>query len=495
MATLEMCSNLIGGEWVAAADHATFESRDPAHADDVLAVFPSATAADAAQAAAAAAEAFPAWAATPPPARGAILFRAAELLTERLDDIARTLTQEEGKTLAEATGEVTRARDILRYFGGEGWRLGGDVLPPNTTNAMLFSRREPLGVVAAVTPWNFPIAIPAWKIAPALVYGDTVVFKPASAAPLTALRLVECLVDAGLPAGVLNLVTGSGATVGAALAGDPVVRGFTFTGSHAIGTGIYARATAHYARVQLEMGGKNPTIVLRDADLDLAVRLVAAGGFGLTGQSCTATSRVIVEAAVADRFAAALAEAAEDLAVGDGLEDGVQMGPAVSEEQLATDLDYVQIARNEGAELLAGGGRAGEQGHFLRPTVFDGVDVHSRFAQEEVFGPVVGIIRARGLEDALFKANAVGYGLAASVVTNDLHRAFSFVDRPRGRRGQGQRGDHGPGPSGTVRRVQAVERQYVQGTRPRRPGVLHSHEDGVRDLLTFTGMLLTWLHA
>jgi len=294
---------------------------------------------------------------------------------------------------------------------------------------MLFSRREPLGVVAAITPWDFPIAIPAWKIAPALVFGNTVVFKPASATPLTALRLVECLVDAGLPAGVLNVVTGSSATVGGALAGDPVVRGLAFTGSHATGTGIYARATQHFARVQLEMGGKNPTIVLDDADLDLAVRLVVMGGFALTGQSCTATSRVIVEDGIADRFAAALAEAAAALRVGDGLADGVQMGPAASEEQLATDLEYVQIARDDGAALLAGGGRAGDGGHFVQPTVFDGVDVHSRFAQEEVFGPVIGIVRARDLDDAIFKANAVGYGLAAGVVTNDLRRALTFVDR------------------------------------------------------------------
>jgi alpha-ketoglutaric semialdehyde dehydrogenase len=426
---MESFDNLIGGEWVGASDHATFETRNPARGDEVLATFPSATAADTAQAVAAAAEAFPAWRATPAPARGALLFRAAELLDERLDDITATLTREEGKTLAEARGEVMRARDILRYFGGEGWRVGGEVLPANTAEAMLFSRREPLGVVAAITPWNFPIAIPAWKIAPALVYGDTVVFKPASPTPLTALRLVECLQDAGLPAGVLNFVTGSGATVGGALAGDPVVRGLTFTGSAATGSGIYARATEHFARVQLEMGGKNPIIVLDDADLDLAVRLVVMGGFGLTGQSCTATSRVIVEAGVADRFAAALAEAAAALTVGDGLEDGVQMGPAVSEEQLATDLEYVRIAGDEGAELLAGGGRAGDGGHFLRPTVFDHVDVHSRLAQEEVFGPLVGIVRARDLDDAIAKANAVGYGLAAGVVTNDLRQALTFVDR------------------------------------------------------------------
>ena len=426
---MEIGRNLIGGEWVGASDRATFESRNPARPDEVLATFPSATAVDAARAVACAAEAFPAWAATPPPLRGAILFKAAGLVDERFDDIAATLTREEGKTLTEARGEVTRARDILRFFGGEGWRPGGDVLPANAPNAMLFSRREPLGVVAVITPWNFPIAIPAWKIAPALAYGNTVVFKPASATPLTALRLVECLVDAGLPAGVLNVIAGSGAVAGGALTGDPIVRGLTFTGSHATGAGMYARATQNFTRVQLEMGGKNPTIVLDDADLDLAVRIVVTGGFGLTGQSCTATSRVIVEAGIADRFAAALAAAAAALTVGDGLDEGVQMGPAVSAEQLATDLEYVAVGESEGAELLAGGERAGTAGHFVRPTVFDHVDAYSRLAQEEVFGPVVGIVRARDLDDALAKANAVGYGLAAAVVTNDLGRAMTFVDR------------------------------------------------------------------
>lgn len=426
---METCRNLIGGAWVDASDQTTFETRNPARADEVLATFPSSTTADAEQAVAAAAEAQPSWAATPAPARGAVLFRAAELLTERLDDVARTLTREEGKTLAEATGEVVRARDILRYYGGEGWRLGGQMLPPNAPNAMLYSRREPLGVVVAITPWNFPIAIPAWKLAPAIVYGNAVVLKPASATPLTALRLVECLVDAGLPAGVLNFLTGNGSVVGDALAGDPLVHGLTFTGSHYTGSKIYRRATDHFARVQLEMGGKNPTVVLNDADLSLAVELAATGGFGLTGQSCTATSRVIVEDGIADRFAAALAEAADALTVGDGLETGVQMGPAVSKEQLASDLDYVHLGREEGAELLAGGDLAGAGGHYLRPTVFDGVDVHSRLAQEEIFGPVVGIVRAHDVDDAIAKANAVGFGLAASVVTNDLRRAMTFVDR------------------------------------------------------------------
>ena len=419
---------LIGGVWTKTGD-GTFETRDPAHADVVLGVFPSAGRDDVECAVTAAAEAFPAWAATPAPVRGAILFRAAELLSERLDDIAVTLTREEGKTLAEARGEVMRARDIVRFYAGEGWRPAGDVLPANAPQAMLWSRREPLGVVAVITPWNFPIAIPAWKIAPALAYGNTVVFKPASATPLTALRLVECFVDAGLPAGVLNFVTGSGAMAGAALTASPRLDGLTFTGSLVTGAAIYAGAAAHFTRVQLEMGGKNPTIVLDDADLDLAVRLVLTGGFGLTGQSCTATSRVVVEDGIAGRFAAALAEAAAALRVGDGLEDGVQMGPAVSADQLATDLDYIEIGKRDGAELLAGGGRGGGSGHFVQPTVFDHVDPGSRLAQEEIFGPVVGVIRARDLDDAIATANAVGYGLAASVVTGDLRRAFRFVDR------------------------------------------------------------------
>ena len=304
------------------------------------------------------------------------------------------------------------------------------MLPPNAPHAMLFSRREPLGVVAAITPWNFPIAIPAWKIAPALVYGNTVVFKPASATPLTALRLVECLVDAGLPAGVLNLVTGSGSVVGGALAGDPVVRGLTFTGSHDTGSRIYARATEHFARVQLEMGGKNPTIVLDDADLGLAVRLAVMGGFALTGQSCTATSRVIVEEGIADRFAAALAEAANALNVGDGLDERRADGPG-RERGAARDRPRLRAHRPRGGRGAPRRRRPGRRRRPLpaaRPSSTAWTS-HSRLAQEEIFGPVVGIVRARDLDDAIFKANAVGYGLAASVVTNDLRRAMTFVDR------------------------------------------------------------------
>jgi len=346
-----------------------------------------------------------------------------------LEEIATTLTREEGKTLAEARAEVARARDIFRYFSGEGWRMKGDVLPSSVKGELLYTRREPLGDVSIITPWNFPIAIPAWKIAPALVYGNTVVFKPASFAPETGLRLVEALVQAGLPPGVINFITGSGRVVGDEMVSSPQINGISFTGSYAVGTGIYAQAIKNMTRVQLEMGGKNALLVLNDAKLELAVDLAVRGGFGLTGQACTATSRVIVEAGIADEFAQALATAAGNLVVGNGLESGVQMGPAVSREQMETDLSYVQIGREEGARLLAGGGVAQGGGFFVQPTVFDHVEPQMRIAQEEIFGPVIGIIRARDLDDAIEKANAISYGLTAGIVTNDLHRAFTFATR------------------------------------------------------------------
>jgi aldehyde dehydrogenase (NAD+) len=426
---METFKNLIDGELVGASDGGTYETRDPAHPGEVLGSFPLATAADAARAVAAAAAAQPAWAATPAPARGAILYKASELVDVRVDQLARAMTREEGKTLAESRGEVLRARDILRYYGGEGWRVGGDVLPANAANGMLYTRREPLGVVAVITPWNFPLAIPAWKIAPALVYGNAVVFKPASATPHSAVLLVEALVEAGLPAGVLNLLIGPGAAVGDTLADAPEVRGVSFTGSYAVGSALYSRATARMARAQVEMGGKNPLVVLADADLDLAVRLAVMGGFGLTGQACTATSRVIVEEAVADAFVVALAEAVRGLKVGDGLDDGVQMGPAISAEQLETDLRYIEVGKAEGAALVVGGERLDGEGHFVQPTVFDRVTTTMRIAQEEIFGPVVGVIRVAGFDEAVAAANAIEFGLSASVVTRDLGAALTFAER------------------------------------------------------------------
>jgi acyl-CoA reductase-like NAD-dependent aldehyde dehydrogenase len=421
--------NLIGGQWVDASDGGTFEDRNPARADEVIGTFPSATRHDAERAIAAAKDALRNWATLPPPRRGEILYRASQVIDGRLDDMAAILTREEGKTLSEATGEVRRARDIFRYYAGEGWRAGGDVLPSSTEGELLYTRREPLGVVSIITPWNFPVAIPAWKIAPALAYGNTVLFKPASYAPHIGLALTECLVEASLPPGVLNLLTGSGSVVGQALIESPQVDGISFTGSYQVGTRIYQDAVQNMTRVQLEMGGKNPLVVLRDADLDLAVQLAVRSGFGVTGQSCTAASRVIVEDPIADLFAGELAKAARALNVGDGLVPGTEMGPAVSEAQREQDLRYVQIGRDEGAALLAGGEAAGEGGFYVQPTVFDMVEPKMRIAQEEIFGPVIGIIRARDFDDALVKANAIGYGLAASVVTTGLDKAFAFANR------------------------------------------------------------------
>ena len=421
--------NLINGGWVSASNGATIENRNPANTAEVLGIFPSATRDDTRRAIAAAREAFPGWAGMPAPNRGAILDKASQIIAGRMDEMAAALTREEGKTFAEAKGEAVRARDLFRFFGGEGWRIRGDLLPGTVTDEVLFTRREPLGVVGIITPWNFPLAIPAWKIAPALAYGNTVVFKPASYAPHSSLLLVEALLEAGLPPGVINYVTGSGREVGDEIVTSPQVNGLSFTGSYDVGTRIYAQAIKNLTRVQLEMGGKNPTIVLNDAKLDQAVDIVVRGGFGLTGQACTATSRVIVEEGVADELAAALSEAARRLRVGDGLDSATQMGPAVSQDQLETDLKYIEIGRQEGAKLLAGGDIARSGGFYIQPTVFDGVDVNMRIAQEEIFGPVIGMIRVKNVEEAIEKANAIGFGLSAGIVTNDMHKAFMFADR------------------------------------------------------------------
>jgi aldehyde dehydrogenase (NAD+) len=310
--------NLINGEWVGASDGKTFNNENPAKLGEVIGTFPSATKEDTRRAIEAARAALPGWANMPPPARGVILEKASRIIEARADELATILTREEGKTKTEAMGEVTRARDIFRYYGGEGFRVGGDVLPSNVSGELLYTRREPLGVIALITPWNFPLAIPAWKMAPALIYGNTVVLKPASLAPHTALAFVEVLVEAGIPKGVVNFITGSGRNVGDEMVSSPNVNGISFTGSTSVGKGIYEKAIKNLTRVQLEMGGKNPMIVLDDANLDVAVRLAVTSGFGVTGQACTAASRVIVEEGIADEFAAALTQAARNLVIGNG---------------------------------------------------------------------------------------------------------------------------------------------------------------------------------
>ena len=414
--------HLIGGEWTGSPAR---ERENPARPGEVVARIPVGDEGVVNAALEAAEKAFPAWRKTTAPARGGILARAAELLASRRDVIARDLTAEEGKTINEATAEVQRATDIMRFFSGEGWRLGGDNLPSSVPDTHLYTVKEPLGVVALVTPWNFPIAIPTWKLAPALVSGNAVVMKPASLVPLSVQHLAECLLEAGLPEGVLNIVHGSGATVGDALVRDPRVVAVSFTGSVATGKEIHRIASDRLARVQLEMGGKNALVVLEDADPGFAARIVAQGGFALTGQACTATSRVIATSAAHDRLVEALAKEADSWQPGDGLLPETKMGPVVDDSQLQTDLDYVKIGGSEGAELVTGGSN---DGRFLTPTVFAGVRPEMRIAREEVFGPVVGVLEVSNLDEAIALANDSEFGLSGGIVTNDLTAAMRFAD-------------------------------------------------------------------
>jgi aldehyde dehydrogenase (NAD+) len=425
--------NFIGGDWVGAASGQTFQTTNPADTRETVAFYSKSGRSEAQQAFTAAAHAFPAWAAQTPVARGRILSQASNVLASRKAVLAQLLTREEGKTLAEATGEVQRAIDIFRFYGGLSYTLGGQTLPHDLPGNFLFTRRDPLGVVALITPWNFPIAIPAWKMVPALLCGNTVVIKPASATPALTLELAKALAEAGLPKGVLNVVTGDGRAFGEETVVHPAVSGVSFTGSRNVGTSLYTGLAPRMVRAQMEMGGKNPTLVLADADLDLAVRLVAIAGFGLTGQACTATSRVIVERPVLEAFTEKLIAKARATVVGNGLKEGVTMGPAVSEAQLQTNLDYVRIATGEGATLLAGGNRLtdGEftHGWFMEPTVLGDVKPKSRLACEEVFGPVVGIIAVDSFDEAIAVANGVEFGLSASLVTRDFNKAMKYVDR------------------------------------------------------------------
>jgi acyl-CoA reductase-like NAD-dependent aldehyde dehydrogenase len=425
--------NLIDGEWSPDRSGSTLRTFNPADVREPVAEYAVGGEPEARVALAAALHAFPAWSAVTPVARGRILSKTSQVLESRRTSLAELLTREEGKTLAESTGEVQRAIDIFRFFGGISYTLGGQTLPHDLPQNLLYTQRQPLGVVALITPWNFPIAIPAWKLAPALVAGNSVVLKPASAAPAMAIELAKALVDAGLPSGVLNVIVGDGRSVGEVLATDPRVAALSFTGSHAVGHGIYQKLAPRMVRAQMEMGGKNPTIVLADADLDLAVSLVVRAGFGLTGQACTATSRVIVERAVAAPFVDKLVARARTLKVGPGLQPGIEMGPAVSRAQLDSNLNYVTTAQSEGATLLCGGHRLEDgplaHGHFMEPTVLAGVSPQMRIACEEVFGPVIAILEAADFEQALALANGLDVGLSASIVTRDIRKAMLYADQ------------------------------------------------------------------
>jgi alpha-ketoglutaric semialdehyde dehydrogenase len=417
--------SLVGGAWL---DGQLAPDINPAHPDEVVAHVHLADAATARQAADAAREAAPAWRATPAPARGDILRKAADLLEQRSQSIGVELTREEGKTIAEAVGETRRAAAIFRYYAGQTVEPDGETYP-SVSASLLYARREPLGVVLAITPWNFPIAIPAWKIAPALAYGNTVIFKPAELAPLTAVRLVEALLDAGLPKGVLNLVLGKGSVVGDPLVEHSEVDAITFTGSNVVGKAIQLKATERGKKVQLELGGKNPAVVLADADLALAAEHVARGAFLSAGQKCTATSRVIVERSVLQDFTEQLVGLAGKWKLGDPLLADTRIGPLVSEAALKSVMGYVDEGK-AGGRVLAGGSAAREigGGYFVRPTVLTDIDPKGRLAQEEIFGPVAVLLPANTYADAVALANDTPFGLTASVFTQDLGKALRFVE-------------------------------------------------------------------
>ncbi len=424
--------NYIGGRWVESASGRTYQITSPASKHTVLGEFQMSVPEDASRAAAAAQEALAGWRDTPAPLRAGVLFRALEILRQRGDDIARTITVEEGKPLSDAHGEVKRAMNIIEYAAGEGRRMFGYTTPSELPNTVAYTIRRPLGVVAIITPWNFPIAIPAWKIAPALICGNTLVFKPASGTPLGAIKLVEVFEEAGLPPGVLNLVTGPGSSVGNALVESPEVRGISFTGSTEVGTDIYSQGARLLKKVQCEMGGKNAVILLADADLDKALGGIIQGAFGSTGQRCTATSRVIVEEKIYDEFMEQLVDRTSKLKIGDGLDPDVDVSPLSSKSQFDIVMGYIGIGAEEGARLVYGGrslsGGIYDDGYYIEPTIFTDVAPEMRVAQEEIFGPVLTVHKARDLEDAIEISNNVKFGLSSSVYTKDLSRAFQYIN-------------------------------------------------------------------
>jgi aldehyde dehydrogenase (NAD+) len=429
--SVQTYANFINGEWVAAGSGETFENRNPADTNDVVGRFAASSPADVDRAVASAAEAYTSWRQVPAPKRADVLLRAAQLFAERKDRYARDMTREMGKVVAETGGDVQEAIDMAQLMAGEGRRLYGQTTPSELRNKFAMSIRQPVGLCGLITAWNFPIAVPSWKIFPALICGNTVVLKPAEEAPLSAVNFVQTLADAGLPPGVVNLVTGDGAGAGAPLVAHPAIRVVSFTGSTATGRLVNEAAAPSFKKVHLEMGGKNAIIVLDDADLELAVDGCLWGGFGTTGQRCTAASRVIVQKGIYRRFLDRFVARARALEVGNGLEPGVQMGPSITEAQLQKVVDYVAIGKREGATLATGGHRLSSgtwaRGWFHEPTIFGDVSPTMRIAQEEIFGPVVSVIPCDGLDDGVQIANGVGYGLSGAIYTRDVNAAFSAM--------------------------------------------------------------------
>ena len=418
--------NYIGGEWVAAASGQTTENHDPANGE-LIGRFPRSGGADVERAVAAAKAAFEGWRKTPAPKRGEILYRVGQILAERKEEIAQLLTREMGKVIVEARGDVQEGIDMAFYMAGEGRRLFGSIVPSELPNKAAMGVREPIGVVACITPWNFPVAIPSWKTMAALIAGNTIVLKPASDTPLSALKLVEVFADAGLPAGVLNLITGSGGDVGMPLVRHPDVAAISFTGSNEVGREVNVEAARELKRVTLELGGKNAIIVMDDADLDLAVDGIVWSAFGTAGQRCTACSRVIVQRGIRPRLEEALLERVNRLRLGHGLSAETDVGPLISRSQQERVHSYMAVAREDGARILCGGEpvREGdlERGSFYRPTLLGGVRPEMRVAQEEIFGPVLSMIEVATLEEAIAVNNNTKYGLSSSIFTRDINAA------------------------------------------------------------------------
>ena len=417
--------NLIAGEWVGSE---ASKNISPSDTNDVIGLYAQASAEDAKQAIAAARAAFPAWSRSGILERHSVLRKTSDEILARKDELGTLLAREEGKTLPEATGEVIRAAQIFDFFAGETLRLAGEVLPSVRPNIGVEMTREPLGVIGIITPWNFPIAIPAWKIAPALAYGNTVVFKPADLVPGSAHAIVDILNRAGRPRGVLNLVMGRGSVVGQAMLDSPDLAGITFTGSTGTGKRVALASIEHNRKFQLEMGGKNPMVVLDDADLTVAVEAAANSGFFSTGQRCTASSRLIVTEGIHERFVAALTEKLKTLNVDNALKAGTHIGPVVDEKQLQTDTDYIEIGKSEGAKLAFGGELVKREtpGFYLQPTLFTEATNQMRISREEIFGPVASVIRVKDYDEALTAANDTPFGLSAGIATTSLKYATHF---------------------------------------------------------------------
>jgi aldehyde dehydrogenase (NAD+) len=424
----EQFNNYIGGKWLSAQTGKTFENRNPANRNDLIGIFPASGQADVDDAVAAARKAFAGWRLVPAPKRGELLYRVGELLKKYKEDLARVETREMGKILKETRGDVQEGIDCAFYNGGEGRRLFGETTPSELPDKFAMSVRAPIGVCALITPWNFPLAIPTWKLFPALLCGNTVVLKPAEDTPHTAVKFFEILEEAGVPPGVVNLIHGRGEEVGAALVRHADVNLVSFTGSAAVGREIASVCGQNLKRVSLEMGGKNAQIVMEDADLDLALEGGLWGAFGTTGQRCTATSRLILHRAVHDKFTAMLAARAEKIAIGDGLDESVEMGPLINQSAREKVERYVKIGKEEGARLVTGGGIYDQgkckDGWFFQPTIFDRVTSKMRIAQEEIFGPVLSIIEVNSFEEAVAVLNDTPYGLSSAIYTRDVARAF-----------------------------------------------------------------------